>query len=212
MSVLNRIAHFQGRRDEAPNQELARELVASRDTQGIREIAENLTHKEKNVRSDCLKVLYEIGYLAPELIADYTADFLELLSSRDNRMVWGGMIALATVARQRPHEIWAQIDRVVETAQRGTLITTVWGVRALAQLAAVDEEYRRKLFPLLLDFLRRSIPRDVVTHAESMLPAVDESHRRDFVEVLESRQAEMTPAQRTHLRKVLKAVSPQARA
>ena len=127
-------------------------------------------------------------------------------------MVWGAMIALATVAGQRPHEIWAQIDKVIQTMQHGTLITTVWGVRALARLAAVDEEYRRKLFPLLLDCLRKSTPRDAVTHAESMLPAVDESHCRDFVEVLESRQGEMTPAQRAHLRKVLKAVSLQARA
>jgi hypothetical protein len=58
-----------------------------RDEQGIREIAENLCNKNKNVQSDCLKVLYEIGYINPELIAGYTGDFLKLLKSKNNRMI-----------------------------------------------------------------------------------------------------------------------------
>ncbi len=53
-----------------------------------------------------MKVLYEIGYLTPELIADYADDFLKLLRSKNNRMVWGGMIALATIAETKPREIW----------------------------------------------------------------------------------------------------------
>jgi hypothetical protein len=36
MSVLNRIAAAQGRRDEAPNQELAREWAERQDQEGIR--------------------------------------------------------------------------------------------------------------------------------------------------------------------------------
>ena len=63
MSVLSRIAFFQNRRDEVPNQELARELAASKDAAGIAEIAANLWNKNRNVSSDCLKVLYEIGYM-----------------------------------------------------------------------------------------------------------------------------------------------------
>ena len=42
MSVLNRIAYLQNRRDEVPNQELARELAEQKDRAGIHEIAENL--------------------------------------------------------------------------------------------------------------------------------------------------------------------------
>ncbi len=50
MSALNQIAHFQNRRDEHPNQALARELADKNDREGIREIAENLWNKEKNIR------------------------------------------------------------------------------------------------------------------------------------------------------------------
>ena len=202
MSVLNKIAFYQNRRDEVPNQELARELAESRNKAGIREIAENLGHKNQNVQSDCLKVLYEVGYLAPELIADYVDDFLALLKHKNNRMVWGGMIALATIADLKPKAIWGNVDMVISTIDHGTLITLVWGVKTLAKVAAADEQYRQKLFPILLKYLKTCIPRDVPTHAESMLCAVDQNNRQEFLLVLESRQSEMTSSQLARLRKV----------
>lgn len=202
VSVLNRIAHFQDRRDEVPNQELARELAASQDREGIREIADNLKHPNPNVQSDCLKVLYEIGYLAPGLIADYVHDLLALLRHKNNRMVWGGMIALATIAALRPHDIWQDVDTVIDIVAHGTVITVVSGVRALAKVAAADEVYSRRLFPILLQHIGSCIPRDVPTHAESILCAVNEGNRAEFLSALESRQSEMTSAQRARLVRV----------
>jgi hypothetical protein len=202
MPVLNRIAYFRNRRDEVPNQELARELVETRDTEGIREIAENLGHVNQNVQSDCLKVLYEIGYLAPDLIAGYVDRFLALLRHKNNRMVWGGMIALATIAELRPKEIWNDVDTVIEVVDRGTLITVVWGVKTLARVAAADDAYRQRLFPTLMKCLRECLPRDVPMHAESILRAVDASNKAEFLSVIESRKAEMTASQLARLKKV----------
>jgi hypothetical protein len=206
MSVLQKIAYYRDRRDEAPNQELARELAAARDREGIREIAENLAHKNQNVQSDCLKVLYEIGYLAPDLIADYAAQFLALLKHKNNRMVWGGMIALATVADLKPAEIWAQIDTVVDVTEHGTLITTVWGVKTLAKVAAADAAHRERIYPTLMKVLSECLPRDIPMHAESILPAVDATNRDAFLGLLESRKAEMTASQAARLRKVTRQV------
>jgi hypothetical protein len=101
MSTLDRIAYFQGRRDEVPNQELAHDLAAREDRAGIREITEALLHREPNVRSDCLKVLYEIGYLKPELVAPYAGDFLKLLASWTNRLVLGAMMGLSAALSDR---------------------------------------------------------------------------------------------------------------
>mgnify|MGYP001767035061 CR=1 FL=1 len=69
MSGLNRIAFYRGRRDEAPHQALAGALAKSRDHAGIAEIATNLHHANPGMQSDCRKVLYEVGYLDPALIA-----------------------------------------------------------------------------------------------------------------------------------------------
>ena len=204
MSVPNRIAYFQNRRDELPNQELARELAATKNTDGIREIADNLWNKNRNVQSDCLKVLYETGYIDPDLIAGYVGDFLNLLNSKNNRMVWGGMIALATIAGRKPHEIWQRIDDVIEAVEHGSLITVVWGVKTLARVASTDTTYSQKIFPVLVNQLRSCIPRDVPTDAESMLCAVDAGNRQELLSVLESRRAEMKPSQLARLNKALR--------
>jgi hypothetical protein len=206
MSVLDQIAFYQNRRDEVPNQELARKLAAANDTAGIQEIAENLWNKNKNIQSDCLKVLYEIGYLDPELIAGYVEDFLKLLKSKNNRMVWGAMIALGTIADKRPSEIWAKIDDVIRTVDQGTVITVVWGVKALAAVAAADENYSRKIFPVLIAQLQQCIPRDVPPHAENMLCAVNTANQPEFLAVLTARRPEMSPAQLNRLKKVIRMV------
>jgi hypothetical protein len=98
VSVLNKISFFQNRKDEVPNQRLARGLAETKDKKGIREIAENLWNDNPSIQSDCLQVLYEIGYLDPKLIAGYAEDFLNLLHSKNNRLVWGSMTALSGVA------------------------------------------------------------------------------------------------------------------
>ena len=202
MSTLDKIAFSQNRHDEVPNQILARELAETKNKDGIREIVENLGNKNKNVRSDCLKVLYEIGYLDPGLISDYGNDFLKLLKSKDNRMVWGAMIGLATIAGRHPKEIWEQIDDVIYITESGTVITLVWGMRALARVAAADENYKEKIFPFLLKQIRVCIPRDVPTHTESILCAVDQKNKGELLSILEARRAELTPAQLTRLKKV----------
>lgn len=204
MTVLNQIAYFQNRRDEIPNQELARRLTEMQDESGIQEIAVNLWNKNKNIRSDCLKVLYEIGYLRPELIADYVEDFLRLLKDKDNRMVWGAMIGLATIARLRSQSIWSHIDDVVTVMENGSVITVVWGVKTLSRVASTDLAYRNKLFPILLAQLQKCIPRDIPVHAESISSAVDNTHLMLFLNVLNKRKPELTSSQLKHLNRVIK--------
>ena len=209
MSVLHKIAYFRNRRDEVPNQELARELAETRNLEGIREIADNLGHKNSNVQSDCLKVLYEIGYLAPDLIAGYVDRFLALLQHKNNRMVWGSMIALATISELKPIEIWNDVDTVIEVMDKGTLITVVWGVKTLAVVASTDKSRCERLFPILMKTLQNCLPRDVPMHAESILRTVDASNKAEFLAVLESRKAGMTASQLARLRRVIRQVETQ---
>ena len=206
MSVLNRIAYFQSRRDEVPNQDLARSLARTKNWAGIREIAENLHSSNRNVQSDCLKVLYEIGYLDPALIAGYADDFLDLLHSKNNRVVWGSMIALAMISPLQARAIGKRLDEVMKAIDAGSLITVVWGVKTLAGVASASRTYRARILPVLLRQLKTCLPRDVPTHTQSILPAVDESNRGKFLAVLSSRLPDLSPAQTTRLRKVLRQI------
>ncbi|HPG38494.1 MAG TPA: hypothetical protein PLP19_02890 [bacterium] len=204
MSVLQKIAFYQNRRDEVPNQELARELAMTGDTAGIQEIADNLWNKNKNVHSDCLKVLYEIGYLRPELIAAYAEDFIKLLSSKNNRMVWGAMIGLSTVAGLRADAVWEHKAEIMRVIDNGSVITVVNGVKVLAGAAAANAEYCAGLMPFLLKQMQGCIPRDVPVHAESILPAVDAGNKDAVLAVINARMAEFSPAQLTRVRRVVK--------
>ena len=204
MTVLQSIAFYQNRRDEAPNQELAQLLTEGYDRQGIQEIAENLWHADPNVQGDCLKVLYEIGYLKPELIADYTADFLKLLHSCNNRLVWGAMIALSTVAALRADELYTHTAEIQRAMDGGSVITHDNGVKVLAAIAAAKDDYRDSLFPYLLRHLQTCRPKDVPQHAESILLAVDPPNRDAYIQTLENRMQDMNAAQAARVKKVIK--------
>jgi vesicle coat complex subunit len=204
--VLEKIVYYRNRRDEVPNQELARELAETENMEGIREIAENLWHKNKSVQSDCLKVLYEIGYINPDMISGYVHEFLKLLKSKTNRMVWGAMIGLATIAEKNPGEIWANINDVIVAVEHGTLITVVWGVKTLGRVASTDKKYSERIFPFLIEHLRNCITRDILLHAESILPAVDLENKKDFLAVLDLRKSELKPSQLARHKKLLRSL------
>ena len=203
MSVLDRLASAQGRRDDVPNQELARELAETRDEAAIRELVAHLQDRDRHIQSDCIKTLYEIGYLAPELIAPYAEEFLVLLRSRNNRMVWGGMIALATIAALRAPFLFDHRQEMQRAIEKGSVITVDRGIRALATVAAQDDAYRRELFPYLLEHLRACRPKDLPGRAEAVLAAVDGAHRDAFIAVLEQRVPDMRPTQAKRLHKAI---------
>jgi hypothetical protein len=204
MSVLERLAYFQGRRDEVPNRELAQQLVATKNHDGIREIAANLWHKDENVRSDCIKVLYEVGYLDPALIGDYAGDVLKLLQSKSNRLVWGAMITLATVAAIKADDLYEHRAEIQKAMVNGSVITVDAAVKALATVASQKDAYRKELFPHLLLHLQTCRPKDVPQHAESTLVAVDPGHSATFVAVLEKRLPDLSGSQAARVRKVIR--------
>lgn len=207
MSVLNRIAHFQNRRDEVPNQELARDLAAKKDRAGVREIAEHLWGKEQNIQSDCLKVLYETGYIDPTLIADYVDDFIKLLHNRNNRIVWGSMIALSTIASLQADKLYPHVEEIKKIMDKGTIITVDAGTKTLAGIASTKASHRKKIMPYLFSLLASCRPVDVPRHAERILIAVDAKNRNSFIAILEKRTSDLKASQLPRIRKVIKQAS-----
>ena len=204
MSVISRLACSLGRRDEVPNQELARDLAARKDKAGIREIAENLWNRDKNIQFDCIKVLYEVGYIEPKLIADYVEDFVKLLRSKNNRLVWGAMLALAQAAKVNPEAVFKHLDEVKKAKEAGSVITVDNAVATLAWTASANKQYNQAIFPYLLKHLSGCRPKDVPQHSEKTLPAVSAANKADFVKVLEKRTEDLSGSGLTRVRKVIK--------
>ena len=204
MSIIDKLAHPLGRRDEVPNQELARDLAAKKDGKGIREIVENLWHKDKNIQADCIKVLYEVGVIEPKLIADYADDFVKCLRSRNNRLVWGGMTALAEVAKANPDAVFKHLDAIKKAKETGSVITVDNAISALAYTAAGNKKYDEVIFPYLLKHLSGCRPKEVPQHAEKSMPAVNASNKADFTKVLEKRMEDLSGGGLARVKKVIK--------
>jgi hypothetical protein len=207
MPAIDKLACSIGRRDEVPNQELADELVAKKDKKGIREIAENLWNKDKNIANDCIKVLYEVGYREPGLIEEYADDIIRLFKSNmytNNRMAWGAMITLATIADKRADAVYANFELIRKAAEEGSVITVDNCIKALSKAASAGPKYNEAIFPFLLGFLGRCRPKSVPQYAEYVYLAADEKNKAGLIELLNQRIGILTPSQSARIRKILK--------
>ena len=138
------------------------------------------------------------------MIAPYAADFLKLLHSRHNRMVWGAMIGLSTIADIAADAIDRQRGEIQRAMEQGSVITVDAGVQTLAKLATTSDERRREIFPYLLQHLQTCRPKDVPQHAEKIVIAVDTANRDEFIRTLEQRLPNMSASQTTRIRRVIK--------
>jgi hypothetical protein len=205
MTWIKKIAFHQNVRNETPNKELASELVNENNSKGIKEIAGYLFDQNKSICSDCLAVLYTIGYSKPELIQDYLSDFLKLLESKNNRMVWGSMIALSTIAPLKSDELYEELDLILQTMKRGTLITEVWGIKLLVSLALISKDYKNRLQPLLFDYLKECRPIDFVSRVETILPMIiTPEEKMEMDAIIEQKTPELSDSQVKKLKAVLK--------
>lgn len=203
---MTRLACALGRRDEVPNIELAEALAKKPDTAAVQTLVANLANKDKAIRSDSIKVLYELGDRCPEQIAAYVSVFLELLTAKDNRLQWGATTALAAIATGGlQHEVLAMhVDRIVEAADRGTVITRDRAVFTLAALAG-NAKHAKRALPLLLDQVLHSPANQIAMYAERAFPVVGAKDRPRFVEILEARLTEaLPPAKRKRIEAVLR--------
>jgi hypothetical protein len=130
-----------------------------------------------------------------------------LLRSKNNRLVWGGMTALAEVAKANPDAVFKHLDAVKKAKETGSVITVDNAIATLAYTAAGNEKYNKAIFPYLLNHLSGCRPKEVPQHVEKTLPAVNSSNKVDFIKVLEKRIEDLSGSGLTRLKKVIKQVN-----
>ncbi len=203
MSIIEKLASSLNRRDQLPNQELAKDIVLSKNKKAVKELVENLSNK-KAIQNDCIKVLYEIGEQEPKLIADYIHEFVEQLGSKNNRLQWGAMTALGTITNERPKEIYTILPTILEVADKGSVITKDHAVTILIKLCAT-KNYADGAFTLLTEQLLKSPTNQLPMYAERAVPIVNEKNKTLFVKTLTSRLNDIEKdTKRKRVEKVIK--------
>ena len=202
--MIEKLACSLGRNDEVPNVELAEELCRNNDVAGIKEVVGGFTGSDKAVANDCIKVLYEIGERKPELIAGYANEFISLLRSKNNRLAWGSMTALAKIAELSPESIFKRLPTVIAAYEEGSVITVDNSISLFARLCKADESYAKEVLPILITHLQQCRPKDVPQHAERAALCFNNNNSQAFIEVLEKRLPDIATAGQTRVKKLLK--------
>lgn len=207
MSVIDKLASSLGRRDEIPNQELAKQIADTSDKKGVAELVENLSNKKKDIQSDCIKTLYEIGTMKPGLIAEYAADFVGLLEHKNNRLQWGAMTALNTIATEKPETVFNALGKLALVVDKGSVITRDNYVAILTKLCSVKAYYEDS-FSLIIEQLKSCPSNQLPMYAENILPVISDKNKDLFANTLISRLNDFEKeSKRKRVEKVLKKVT-----
>jgi len=201
--MIEKLACKLGRNDENPNIELAEYLCQHKDAVGIEEIIEGLRGSDKAVANDCIKVLYEIGDRDPILISSYADDFISCLSSKNNRLVWGGMTALAKIAGISPEPIFDRLPAIITAYENGSVITVDNSISVFAGLCKAGDKYANTVLPIIINHLKTCRPKEVPQHAERASVCFDSNNAKDFIMVLERRKTDMAPSGLKRINKLL---------
>jgi HEAT repeat protein len=210
VSVIDKLACSLGRRDEVPNQELAKALAKKPDAKAVKELAENLHSRNKGIRQNCIKVLYELGEADPGQIAPFYKEFVALLDDKNNRMQWGAMTALSNLAHQKPKELLTSIGKIIGVANKGGVITRDHCVKILMAIGS-DKKYTDKIFPLLREQLLLCPTNQLPSYAEQALPLINEKNKALFIKTLSSRLDEIEKeSKRKRVEKVISKLNKKA--
>ncbi|MEO7308718.1 MAG: hypothetical protein ABIR78_04525 [Ferruginibacter sp.] len=206
MSIISKLATSLNRRDEVPNQELAKQIIKSNDKKAVKELFDNLSNKNKGIPGDCIKVIYEIGEHKPQLIVGYAKELISLLDSKINRLQWGAMMALDAITGEDPKTIYKALAKIIDVADKGSVITNDHCVGILIKLAGV-KEYASDAFALLNERLKTCPTNQLPMYAENALPIVNEKNKNVFIKTLTARLGEIEKdTRRLRVEKVIKKV------
>ena len=202
--MLGKLAYSLGRNDEEPNIELAKELANTKNKKGIKEIVDGLYNPKQQIANDCIKVLYEIAEIAPALISEYTDIFIQLLKSRNCRLVWGSMTALSKIVSLNPDEVFKNLDIIIKAYENGKVITVDNSISVFAELAKAGKKYEKKVFPIIIEHMEKCRPKEVGQHAERAFVCINNNNSQQFKETLLKRYTLLTDAQKKRVDKLLK--------
>lgn len=207
MSIVQHLASSLGHADEKPNIALAERIVADKDAAAIRELVDLFSGKNKALKSDAVKTLYEVGERAPELIAPFAVSFKNLLACPDNRLVWGAMCAIDAIAGVKPEAVYMMLPQITQAVDKGSVITRDHAVKALVKLAA-HERFAKTSVPLLFEYLRTAPVNQLPMYAELVGTVAKGKDATLFITILEHRLVDVPqPAKRKRIEKAIKRVA-----
>jgi hypothetical protein len=202
MSIAEKLASANERNDEALNIALAQELAEMQDnSQEVLELFGIANHGSKTQRHDAIKVLYELAALKPFAFLDKVEFAIDLINSKDNRMVWGAATLIAALAPRFQHEVIENLDLISEKCMNASIIAKDRLLDILLAVVAKHPDAWATIFSLL----DQTAPNQLPAYAEKIAPHMIDEHKSTFIDRLEKDLSDnTTEAKRKRIEKVLK--------
>jgi len=201
--VYPRLGAVLGVRDTKADIALGRDIAARGADDEIAGLVELLDDQE--VASSAIKAIYECGYLAPELLVPHLERFRALMDCGNNRLVWGGTVAVWCVATAAPERVWPHRERLERCLRIGTVITQMSAVQALTTVASSDPAKADELEEWFEEVLETIGPRQLIKCGELIVPVARPEYREHLLGILVGRGDELpSAAARKRLQKLVR--------
>lgn len=191
-------------RDEKQNVLLAQNIVTKAHQEDKVSFLISSLEKSKTIASNAIKVIYEIGAEKPELIAPYFLQLKALLYSKQNRLQWGAMTAINSIAHVIPDEIYPAIPELLKVATIGSVITRDNAFEILVKLAK-NPKHNAACIALIIEQLKSCPENQLAMYAEKALPVSFGSHSTQITQAINLRlKGVEKESKRKRLLKVIK--------
>lgn len=202
-TVKARLSSSSAQRSEDANIHLAKEIVNKNDSEAVLSLTSLLNTGTTAVKHSCMKTLYEIGALKPELISIHKDVFPPLLKSKSNRLQWGAMTAIASFTALEQTWVYQNLSQIMEACDKGSVITRDSTVQILLRLAGTSGYYNDAV-RLLFEILLKSPVNQVPMYAERLFPIITGESKEEFASILTARLTDVEKeSKRKRINKVL---------
>ncbi|MFH0736147.1 MAG: hypothetical protein V1773_17065 [bacterium] len=187
MSVIERLSALNNKNNNLLEKELAAELLKTKNKTEIQELVINLDNKNKKIQSNCIKTLYELGEMGGGgLIAEYCENFGGLLVNKNNRLVWGAVTALNTIAAFNPEGVYKLLNLIIKAVDQGSVITIDNGVGIYSQLAVIPQYEKESLFQLF-KILDNCPIKQFPMYIEKSEKCINKNNVQPFINIIKKR-------------------------
>jgi len=202
--IADLFAQALGRKDQQPNIDLAKKLAKSGTNDDIIELFEYCKSGKKVQKSDAIKVIYELAQLRPSLVAPYIQNLIDLLATKNNRMIWGILQAINALADENPEVIIKNLNLILQASDRSSVIAKD---NLMAILAKLNQKprFKKLLTPVILQRLEHSAPNQFPTYAQLIAPTIEKESKEVLMQIiLERRKSISSIAKLKRLDKTLR--------
>ena len=203
--LADRLACALERNDEEPNIKLAQSLAKQKDISGeILELFGIVNHGTKAQKHDAVKVLYELAALRSEAFGDKVNFAIDLLDTKDNRLVWGALTLVSEITHTDADRVFRNLKKISNAAENGSVIAKDRAFEILVKLASYAD-YSTEITSQIEATLQTAAPNQLPMYAEKSVSAFSGRNPEGVIEILQKRLDDLpTEAKRKRLQKVIK--------